>query len=121
MTSPPPDDVTIGSLLGRLRESGESAFNALSEQLLENPTFMRAFRKAVEAKADVDRTVSGTLDFVNLPSKNDVQRQLEELSAIGAQLARQQKVLLAIERHLTSINTTLAELAARRPSRSTRE
>lgn len=113
MTSPPPDDVTIGSLLGRLRESGESAFNSLSEQLLENPTFMSAFRRAAEAKAEVDRTVSGTLDFMNVPSKNDVQRLLEELGALSGQVARQQKVLLAIERTLSSINTTLADLVAR--------
>jgi uncharacterized membrane protein len=109
----PPDDTTIGALLNRLKDSGESAFNRLSEQLLETPMFMSAFRRAVEAKAQVDRTVSGTMDFVNLPSKNDVQRLLEELESLGAQVVRQQKTLASVERALAQVNATLAELAAR--------
>jgi hypothetical protein len=109
----PSDDSTIGTLLNRLKDSGESAFNRLSEQLLETPMFMAAFRRAVEAKSQVDRTVSGTLDFVNLPSKNDVQRVLEELESLGAQVARQQKTLAALERGLAQVGAAVADLSAR--------
>jgi hypothetical protein len=110
---PSQDDTTIGALVNRLKESGESAFNKLSEQLLENATFMAAFRRAVEAKGQVDRTVSGTMDFINLPSKNDVGRVLEELESVGAQLARQQKAVAAIERSLVQLNAAVAQLVER--------
>lgn len=105
-----PDDTSIGTLVTRLKESGESAFNRLSEQLLETPMFMAALRRAVEAKGQVDRTVSGTMDFVNLPSKNDVERVLEELSSVSAQLARQQKALAAIEQSLGQLQVAVARL-----------
>jgi hypothetical protein len=93
------DDRSIGAFINRLKTSGESAFNKLSEQLLENPAFMSAFRRAVEAKGQVDKTVSGTMDFMNLPSKNDVQRVLEELTSVSAQLAsaRQRRQCLAAD------------------------
>ena len=72
-----PDPIT--TLMNHLKESGESAFNRLSEQLLDNPVFMNAMQRTLQAKTQVDKTVSGTLDFVNVVSKNDVQRILEEI------------------------------------------
>jgi hypothetical protein len=108
MADEPQDDRTISALLGRLKESGESAFNSLSAQLLENPTFLAALRRALEAKGQVDRTVSGTLDLVNLPSKNDVTRILEALESLGAQLARQQRSLAALEQAVARIEDRLA-------------
>jgi hypothetical protein len=108
MADQPQDDRTISALLGRLKESGESAFNSLSAQLLENPTFMAALRRALEAKGQVDRTVSGTLDLVNLPSKNDVARIVEALDAVSAQLARQQRTLAVLEQAVARIESLLA-------------
>jgi hypothetical protein len=105
-----PDETTIGTLVNRLKESGESAFNRLSEQLLETPMFMAALRRAVEAKSQVDKTVSTTMDFVNLPSKNDIDRLLEELGSLGAQVARQQKVLTSIEQGVAQLQVTVARL-----------
>jgi hypothetical protein len=118
VTEQPEDDRSIGAFINRLKTSGESAFNKLSEQLLENPAFMSAFRRAVEAKGQVDKTVSGTMDFMNLPSKNDVQRVLEELTSVSAQLARQQKAITAIERALVQLNAAVAQLVAREPPSS---
>jgi hypothetical protein len=108
-----PDDRTIGRFIDRLKESGETAFNKLSEQLLENPAFLAAFRRAAEAKGQVDKTVSGTMDFINLPSKNDVQRVMEELSSIGVQLARQQNALARIEQAVERVVADVKALGAR--------
>jgi hypothetical protein len=110
---PSQEDTTISALFNRLKESGESAFNKLSEQLLENPVFMSAFRRAVEAKGQVDRTVSGTMDFMNLPSKNDVQRVVEELQSLTAQVTRQQKVITSLEHSAVQLNAAVAQLLAR--------
>ena len=107
------DDTSIGAFVGRLKESGESAFNKLSEQLLETPMFMSAFRRAAEAKGQVDRTVSGTMDFMNLPSKNDMQKLMDELGAVSTQLARQQKAIGSLERSLVQLNAAVAQLVAR--------
>lgn len=97
------EDTSIGALLNRLRESGEGTFNKLSEQLLENPAFLSAFRKAIEAKGQVDRTVSGAMDFINVPSKNDISRILEEVESIGLQLARQQRVLGELQKAIGTL------------------
>jgi hypothetical protein len=101
---PSQEDTTISALFNRLKESGESAFNKLSEQLLENPVFMSAFRRAVEAKGQVDRTVSGTMDFMNLP---------EELQSLSAQVTRQQKVITSLEHSAVQLNAAVAQLLAR--------
>lgn len=108
-----PDPVT--TFLNQLKESGESALNRLSEHLLENPLFMEALRRTAEAKARVDRTVSGTLDFVNVVSKNDVQRILEELEQLSNRVGRTQRAVASIERLLEEMKTTLDKLGA--PSR----
>ena len=115
MTDQQQDDTTVGTLVNRLKESGETAFNKLSEQLLETPMFLSAFRRAIEAKGQVDKTVSGTMDFINLPSKNDVARVLEELEAISTQLARQQRVVANLEQALVQCNATMAQLLAKMP------
>lgn len=108
--SPHPDDSSVGAIVNRLKESGESAFNRLSEQLLETPMFMAALRRAAEAKGQVDRTVSGTMDFVNLPSKNDVERVIEEIGSLRTQLARQQKTLATLEQAIGQIQSAVARL-----------
>jgi hypothetical protein len=107
------EESTVGTLIARLKDSGESAFNKLSEQLLETPAFMAAFRRALEAKGQVDRTVSGTMDFVNLPSKNDVTRILEEIDSLSTQVTRHQKALTSIEQQLGLLNAAVAQLVSR--------
>jgi hypothetical protein len=104
----------IGGFLSRLKESGEGAFNKLSEQLLENPVFLDALRRTLEAKGQVDRTISGTLDFVNLPSKNDFGRMLEELEDVSARIARQQKAIAQIEQDMAVVKALVERLTAKR-------
>ena len=38
----------IGDFLGKLKNSGEAAFEELSAQLMENPLFMKALKKRRE-------------------------------------------------------------------------
>lgn len=104
-------DTLIGSFIDTLKASGEGAFNRLSDQLLQTPVFLSALQQSLAAKGHVDRTVSTTLDLVNLPSKNDVARVLEELEALSARVGRQQRSLATIEAQLSEIKGTLARLA----------
>jgi len=108
-----PIDALIGGFMSQLMRSGEGAFNKLSEQLLENPLFLDAVRRTIEAKGRVDRTVSGTMDLVNLPSKNDVARIVEELESISAKLGKQQKAIAALE-HDIKVMKALVETVATR-------
>ena len=111
------DESLIGSFLNRLKESGEGAFNKLSEQLLENPVFLDAMRRTLEAKGQVDRTISGTLDFVNLPSKNDFTRIAEELESVSARLAKQQRSITQIEQDLAVTKALVERLTASKARR----
>ncbi len=101
-------EATARSLLGRLRDSGEQALNELSQKLLENPTFLTALRRSVEAKESLGRTISGTMDFVNLPSKNDMAAIKEAVEHLGIRLARQERALAAIDKKLDEIKSLLA-------------
>jgi hypothetical protein len=115
-------DSLIGGFLSRLKESGEGAFNKLSEQLLENPVFLDAMRRTLEAKGQVDRTVSGTLDFVNLPSKNDFARVVEVLESLAGKVAAQQRALTQIEQDVVVVKSLVEGLvAARARGRSARK
>lgn len=108
-------DTLIGSFLNSLKQSGEGAFNQLSEQLLQNPLFLSAMQQSLAAKGQIDQAVSGTLDFANLPSKNDVTRLVEDVERLAAGVARQQRTLATIEAQLADIRKILAELASRGP------
>jgi chaperonin cofactor prefoldin len=101
----------IGTLLNQIKNSGESAFNRLSEQLLENPLFMQALQRTLEAKGTVDKTVSGTLDFVNVVSKNDIQRLLEEIEDLSAKVGRTQRAVDSMERLLEEMKASIDKLA----------
>jgi archaellum component FlaC len=107
------DESLIGGFLNRLKESGEGAFNKLSEQLLENPVFLDAMRRTLEAKGQVDRTISGTMDLVNLPSKNDVSRIVEELESMSARLGKQQKAIASLEHDVKVIKTLVETISTR--------
>ncbi len=98
---------TVRSLLGRLKDSGEQVFNELSQQLLDNPTFLAALRRSVEAKERVGRTISGTMDFVNLPSKNDVAALMEALEHLSIRVAKQDRALAAIQQRLDEIKAAV--------------
>ena len=108
------DESLIGGFLNRLKESGEGAFNKLSEQLLENPLFLDAMRRTLEAKGQMDRTISGTLDFVNLPSKNDMGRILEEIEALSAKVSKQQRSMAQIEQDMAVVKALVERLTATR-------
>jgi ribosomal 50S subunit-associated protein YjgA (DUF615 family) len=97
---PPPNESVISSLLGRLKDSGEQVVNEISQQLLENPTFLAALRRSIEAKDRVAQTISGTMDFVNLPSKNDVAAVMALLERLSLRMSTQQRSLAAIEQRL---------------------
>ncbi len=99
----------VTTLLERLRNSGEQAINDLSQRLLENPTFLAALRRSIEAKDRVGRTISGTMDFVNVPSKNDVNAIMEAIEHLGIRVANQHRALTAIEQRLDEIKKALAD------------
>ncbi len=111
MDEEPANESAVLSLLDRLKGSSEQVFNELSQRLLENPTFLAAMRRSLEAKERVGRTISGTMDFVNLPSKNDVSAIMEAIEHLGMRLASQQRAVAAIEKRLDEIKAALEAIS----------
>jgi hypothetical protein len=107
----PPEDGVVGALLARLKESGEGAFNAVSEQLLDNPVFLDAVRRTLEAREQVNRTVAGALDMVNVVSKNDVERIVAALEDLGTKVARQQRTLASLEQNMVVVMALVEKVA----------
>lgn len=82
------DENLVSELVGKLRGAGEETFNQLAGQLMQNETFLSVMQQSLSAKQQVDSAVSGTMDFVNLPSKNDISAIVDRLDAISTRLAR---------------------------------
>jgi hypothetical protein len=112
MADPKDEAGLVSGFLNKLKSSGEAAFQELSNELLENELFLSAMRKSLEAKSHVDKTVSGTMDFMSLPSKNDVAKVLEEIEGLRSRLVKQQRMLKSLEQSVAE----LKELLARRSS-----
>lgn len=110
------NDNAVFSLIDRLKDSSEQVFNELSQRLLENPTFLAAMRRSIEAKDRVGRTISGTMDFVNLPSKNDVSAIMESIEHLGMRLSSQQRAIATIEKRLDEIKTILETMSQGKPA-----
>lgn len=112
MTESKKDDAgPIGSFLASLKNSGQAAFDELSAQLLENELFLAGMKKSLEAKGRVDKTVGETLDFMSLPSKNDVTRLLEEIEGIRSRLVKQQRALRNLEQGVQELKELLTRRA----------
>jgi len=112
MTDPEKKDPgTVEGVLASLKNAGQAAFDELSEQLLENELFLAAMKKSLETKGRVDRTVGRTLDFMSLPSKNDVARVLEEIEGVRARLVKQQRALRDLERGVQELKQLLTRRA----------
>ena len=109
MTEPKSDPTTISGFLAKLKSSGEAAFEELSNELMENELFLSAMKKSLEAKSRVDRTVSGTMDFINLPSKNDVSSLMEEIAGIRSRLVKQQRLLKELQATVDEIKSLLKQ------------
>lgn len=107
----PTEDGVVGALLSKVKESGEGAFNAVSEQLLESPVFLDAMRRTLEAREQVNRTVAGALDLVNVVSKNDVERIVSALEDLGTKVARQQRTLASLEQNMVVVKALVEKIA----------
>ena len=68
---------------------------------MENALFISAMKKSLEAKSHVDKTVSGDMDFMNLPSKNDVAKLMEEMQRVRSRMVKQQRLLVEIKTMLS--------------------
>jgi hypothetical protein len=62
----------------------------------------------------MDRTISGTLDFVSLPSKNDIGRIVEELEALSAKVTKQQRSMAQIEQDMAVVKALVERLTVTR-------
>jgi len=101
----------ISGFLGKLKDSGEAAFEELSSQLMENPLFMKALKKGLETKGEIDNKVSGAMDFMNLPSKNDVARLLEEIERVRSRMAQQQRMLKNVQSEMEEMKKLISKEA----------
>jgi hypothetical protein len=107
----PAVDGVVAALVAKVKESGEGAFNAVSEQLLENPMFLDAMRRTLEAREQMNRTVSGALDLVNVVSKNDVERIVAVIEDLGTKVARQQRTLASLEQNMVVVKALVEKIA----------
>ena len=98
------DESLVNDLIGKLRNAGEDTFNQLAGQLMQNETFLSVMQQSLAAKQQVDTAVSGTMDFVNLPSKNDIASLVERLDALATRTAR-------IEGKVDALAESVAQLA----------
>ena len=68
-------------------------------------------KKSLEAKGQIDDKVSGAMDFMNLPSKNDVAKLLEEIERVRSRVVKQQRMLKKVEAEMEEMKKLLGKEA----------
>jgi hypothetical protein len=75
------------TLFDSLRARGEEVFNRISQELLANPSFMRAMQAAWRGKEKLDQAVAQAVKGLNIPTRAEFNRAVQRIGELEAQLA----------------------------------
>ena len=70
----------------KLKGKGEEVFTQISNEVISNPLFIKAFEKALKAKKRLDRTATTAMGAMNLPTTKDIHHINKRLDAIESKL-----------------------------------
>ena len=76
---------------------------------MENELFLSAMKKSLEAKSHVDKTVSGTMDFVHVPAALATGSSGFRTAAIRSRQVKQQRLLKQLQQGVDEIKSMLAK------------
>jgi len=74
------------SVFGRLRARGEELFGQVSNELMNNPQFVKAMQAAMRGKEKLDEAVAQALKTMNVPTRAEFKRALERIEALERQV-----------------------------------
>lgn len=101
----------------RLRARGEEVFAQVSNELMSNPSFMRAMQAAVRGKEAMDETVGRVLKSMNVPTRTEFRRVLSRLDALESEVAALRARAAAPRPVARTASTPKASAARRKPAR----
>lgn len=70
-----------------LRARGEEFLTQISNELMNNPRFIRAMQTAMRGKEWVDQAVAQALRTMNVPTRTEFKRALARIDALERELA----------------------------------
>lgn len=74
-------------LFDRFRARGEEVIARLSNELMENPNFVRAMQATIRGKEFVDQAAARALKSMNVPTRTEFKRVLSRLESLEDQVA----------------------------------
>jgi polyhydroxyalkanoate synthesis regulator phasin len=75
------------SVFDRWRARGEAVFNQVSEELMKNPSFVKAMQAAMKGKERVDVAVGRALKAMNVPTRSEFRRAVARIEALEREVA----------------------------------
>jgi len=79
--------VTQPSMLEKLMARGEEVWNRVSNDLMNNPQFIRALQGALKGKEFVDQAVGRALKTMNVPNRTEFKRALQRIEQLEQEVA----------------------------------
>ncbi|MFZ9888496.1 MAG: hypothetical protein ACO3JL_13440 [Myxococcota bacterium] len=112
------------TIVKSLLNLGEERLSEVLGQLLANERFMRAMQGAVtqglEAKRNVDRSVTWLLDLAHVPTLEEVQQLRERLQEVEDMLANILDRVQQLDAHLPEARSQAEASSANEPTSSRR-
>jgi hypothetical protein len=93
-----------GNLFDVLKTRGEEAFTRVSNELMQNPQFIKAMQTAGKGKALLDQAAARALTTMIVPTRSEFKRAVQRIEQL--------------ERELTALRTERAATRSRRPRAS---
>ena len=71
----------------KLKARGEEVWNRVSNDLMQNPQFIRALQGALKGKELIDQAVSRALKTMNVPNRSEFKRALHRIEQLEQEVA----------------------------------
>jgi len=79
--------VTEQGMFEKLKARGEEVWNRVSNELMQNPQFIRALQGALKGKELVDQAVARALKSMNVPNRSEFKRALHRTNVGSRKIA----------------------------------
>jgi hypothetical protein len=77
------------SVFDRLKERGEEVWGQISNDLMENPHFIKAMQGAIKGKEKLEEGVTQALRGMNIPTRTEFKKALSKIEMLERELAVQ--------------------------------
>jgi polyhydroxyalkanoate synthesis regulator phasin len=110
--------VTQQGMFEKLKARGEEVWNRVSNDLMQNPQFIRALQGALKGKELIDQAVARALKTMNVPNRSEFKRALQRIEQLEQEVATLKAAPPRTSRPRTSSNKSSGSRSRAKSSKS---